>query len=127
MKKYSPNKKFGLILGIGCVAFSIYLTISKHNHLLLLDVIGLTLLLAAWLFPDLLNPIRIFWDKVGKILGYLNSIIILSIVFFILLTPIGLLISLLKKKGIETKWQKESLSYWQASEQPEKDSFRRQF
>jgi Flp pilus assembly pilin Flp len=90
-------------------------------------VIGLILILTALTFPDLLNSVRKIWDKIGETLGMINAAVILALMFFLIITPIAFLLRLLKKTTIDTKVQNHLASYWQPSEQPEKESYKRQF
>ncbi|EHQ28890.1 SxtJ family membrane protein [Mucilaginibacter paludis] len=121
------NRKFGLVTGIACLIFNICLAVFKHSTNMLPGATGLILLLAALTVPDFLNPIRIVWNKIGEILGLLNTTIILSIMFFLIITPISILLRLFKKRAIETEWQEQKISYWQPSEQYEKGSYKQQF
>jgi hypothetical protein len=47
------------------------------------------LLLQAILFPKSLAPIQLIWMRIGAVLGWINTRIILAIVFFLLITPMG--------------------------------------
>jgi len=52
-------------------------------------VIAAILLLQAFIYPPSLIPVQKGWMKIGAILGWINTRIILGVVFFVLLTPIG--------------------------------------
>lgn len=53
-----------------------------------LTVAGI-LLLQAWIYPTSLIPVQRSWMRVGAILGAINTRIILAVVFFVLIAPIG--------------------------------------
>jgi hypothetical protein len=49
-----------------------------------------------------------FWFKISEILGWINSRVLLSIIFFLFLFPISLLMRLLNKMTIKMKKEKET-------------------
>jgi hypothetical protein len=72
---------------------------------------GLFVVLWGLLLPKTLNwPYRT-WMFVGEILGWINTRIILSIIFFILFTPIGLLKKLFGQDSMKRNLEPESNSY----------------
>ncbi|HEX8019873.1 SxtJ family membrane protein, partial [Mucilaginibacter sp.] len=105
----------------------ICLVFFKHKFTFIPGIAGLILIVTALTIPDLLNPVRRIWDKMGETLGIINTAIILSLMFFLIITPIAFLLRLFKKTTIEMKVQNHLISYWQPSEQPEKGSYKRQF
>jgi hypothetical protein len=127
MNNKQVNRKFGLVTGIACLVINLCLAVFKHRITVLPGAAGLALLLAALTVPNLLNPVRIVWDKTGEVLGMINTTIILSVMFFLIITPIGTLLRLFRKSAIETREQKQPVSYWQPAEQPERESYKRQF
>lgn len=47
------------------------------------------LLLQAWIYPNSLIPVQYGWMRIGAALGWINTRIILAVVFFLLIAPIG--------------------------------------
>jgi hypothetical protein len=121
------NRKFGLITGLACIAIFAYQIVFRHKPLIYIAGIGCLLLLTAWVKPVVLNPVRIVWDKIGSVLGVINTHLILFVVFFIIITPLGWLIRLLKKNMIVLKWAKGEGTYWHPVSGHEKSSFKQQF
>lgn len=74
-------------------------------------------LLWVWavFWPGSLNPLYRVWMTIGGILGWINTRIILSFVFFFVITPIGLIRSLVGRHAIERKFDPELKSYRTAS------------
>ncbi len=62
---------------------------------------GGLLVLAALLVPKLLAPLEWLWMRLGGVLGWVNTRIILSAIFFALFTPIGLLLRLFGKDRLQ--------------------------
>lgn len=127
MENKKINRKFGWITGIAFLVLDICLVVFKHKFTFIPGVVGLILILTALTVPDLLNSVRRIWDKTGETLGMINTAIILSVMFFLIITPIAFLLRLFRKTTIEARAQNRLVSYWQPSEQPEKGSYKRQF
>jgi len=127
MKNRQLNQKFGLITGGMLLAIAAYQFIFNHRHLLIVGSIGGILLVVAALKPQLLNPFRILWDKIGGVLGIINTYIILSLVFFLMITPLGGILRLLNKNLVALKWSKDKDTYWQPAENLERSTFEQQF
>ncbi len=69
-------------------------------------------LLAALLAVPLLRPVYTGWMKFAFILGWVNTRIILGIAFFLVLTPIGVLIRLFGKNPVDIRVERDRGSYW---------------
>ncbi len=84
------NKKktdFEHILSMLLGLLILYWVLGQPILLVFAFIIGLT----PFLFPDIARKIAYLWDKTAEILGKINGSIILSILFFLILTPIAFL------------------------------------
>lgn len=54
--------------------------------------------------PMLLSPVNRIWLKISEVLGWINTRLIMGIIFFLLVMPIGLLMRLLSKDPLKNKW-----------------------
>ena len=72
---------------------------------------GLVALLGT-VVPQILRPLYFVWMAVGLVLGTIVTSIILTIVFIVAITPIGLIMRLLGKDPMERKLDPEATSYW---------------
>jgi hypothetical protein len=70
-----------------------------------------TLSASALLHPPLLAPVYKCWMIVGQTLGWINTRIILGVIFYILLLPIGLMMRLFGKDPMARKLNREEISY----------------
>jgi hypothetical protein len=86
-------------------------------------------LLAALAAPKLLAPLNRLWMKFGLLLHHIVSPIVLALMFFGVIMPIGLLMRLLGKRPIPTGFDRQAGSYWIARTPPgpEPESLRNQF
>ena len=106
-------KKFGLIISIALfVVFGvIYTSLIENTYSKWLLIFTITPWLWSLTWPETLRvPYRI-WIEVGNGLAWVNNRIILGIIFFIILFPVGLLLRLLGKDALERNFQKEKNSY----------------
>jgi len=120
------NRKFGLITGIACLVICVYRMIFHHTHFVYFFIPGAFLILIAIIAPGLLNPLRITWEKIGNVLGAINSYVILTLVFFIIVTPIALIFRLLKKDLLSLD-NKQQATWWQQAAINQVSSLKQQF
>ena len=122
-------RKFGLTVGCVFVAISIVLFLRhRPSHPFFLGT-GATLILFGTLWPGALKYIYIAWMALAFTLGFLMSNVILTLFFFLLVTPIGLLARLLGKDFLARKLDQQATSYWIpcAKETKTAQSYERQF
>ena len=106
-------REFGLLTG-GIIAglFGLILPLIKGHSLPIIPwVIGIVLVGLAIFLPKSLDPIYRVWMKIGLALGWVNSRIILSIVFFLILTPMAFIMKLLKRDTMARKFDFQVESY----------------
>jgi hypothetical protein len=113
--KYSL-KKFGVSMGVAffVIALIVY---ARHKHStapwILLSGIFFA---SAIIRPRILKPVYIFWMGLAFVLGWINTRLILSAIFYLVLTPIGLVIRLLGKDLLDRKMDFKAASYWKDKE-----------
>ena len=66
--------------------------------------------------PVLFVPIYKLWVKIGGLIGKINSYIILNFLFFLIITPMGLVVRVFGKDLLNKKIDKECDSYWNEHE-----------
>ena len=60
----------------------------------------------------LLAPLNILWFKFGMLLGYIVSPIVMGFVFFVVITPTGLIMKIICKDLLNIKYNNKNKSYW---------------
>ena len=111
VKKKSSNRSFGLLFFVVFFLIGILPLFNENDYRLWSLIISIIFLILGLLNSKLLNPLNNLWIKFGEILGRFISPIVLSIVFFLILTPIGLFMRLIGKDLLKTKFSKIG-SYW---------------
>ena len=112
MKKNTQNRSFGLLFFIVFLAFALWPLTKKGEINLYLISIALIFLILGLLNSKILTPLNKSWIKFGELLGRIIAPIVMGIVYFIILTPISLLVRLLGKDLIGMKFDKNLKTYW---------------
>ena len=121
-------KKFGVSIGIFLLIVGIILLIySKPSYPYFL-ITGGVLIAVAYILPTFLFPFQKVWMALAVVLGFIMTRVILSILFYLIITPINFISKLFKKDFLNLKIEKEKKSYWNLREiKYEKSSTEKQF
>ena len=111
MKKKDSNRGFGILFFVVFLIISIWPIINDGNVRLWSMVIALIFLILGILNSRVLNPFRKIWIKFGELLGKIISPIVLFIIFFLLVTPIGLLMKILGKDLLKVFQEKNQITW----------------
>ena len=81
------------------------------------------------MFPGILKPIYLVWMIFAVILGWFMTRLILSLLFFLVVTPIALVLKLVGKDLLELKKQEVRGSYWnkRVSQKERNQNYEKQF
>ncbi len=86
-------------------------------------IVSIILLLINMIVPQIYRPVAFIWFGISNILGTMMSKVILTIIFFVLVTPVGLLRKIAGADSLQLrKWKKDSSSVFEIREyeyQPE--------
>ena len=104
------NRSFGIVFFIVFGLIGFYPLINDGDLRLWSLLISLIFLILGYLNSKILTPLNILWFKFGIFLGKVVSPIILGFIFFIVVTPTGILVRLFKKDLLNLKFQKVKVS-----------------
>ena len=106
-------REFGIIFGIGLPLIIGWLipTLFGHSPRAWTLSIGIPTLILSIFYPRILLLPYKFWIKIGIILGWINSKIILGLVFFFILIPISLIMKTFKYDPLRKNLSKNQISY----------------
>ena len=111
MDKISSNRSFGILFSI-VFAIIAFWPIINGNPLRLWSIpISIIFLVLGLLNSKLLNPLNIVWVKFGELLGKIIAPLVMAIIYFIIVTPIGLFMRLIGKDLLNLKFSKAN-TYW---------------
>ena len=111
MQKKSNNRSFGILFCIVFLLIAIWPLISSSSVRYWALVLSVTFLILGIINSKLLSPLKVYWIKLGEILGKVIAPLVMSLVFFIILTPIGLILRIFGKDLLKLKRNKKN-SYW---------------
>ena len=110
-KKIGSNKSFGIIFFIVFLIIAFWPLLNNAEIRVWSIFVSLIFLLASLIKPKILSPLNYFWLKLGKFIGILVSPIVMAIIFFFVVTPVGFIMKILGKDLLNTKLKNKS-SYW---------------
>jgi hypothetical protein len=109
--KISSNRSFGIVFFVVFLIVAIYPLINNADLRIWSLVISLTFLILGLINSKFLTPLNKLWFKFGLLLGRLISPIIMGIIFFFVVTPIGLIMKIFGKDVLNLK-KNNAKSYW---------------
>ena len=110
-KNKSTNKSFGIVFFIVFFLIGIYPLFNEQNIRIWSILISLVFLILGLLNSKILTPLNKLWFKFGLLLGKIISPLIMGIIFFLVVTPIGLIMRMLGKDLLNLK-KNSNNSYW---------------
>jgi len=127
MKGRRINQTFGLVVGNACLLITAWRYLAYHQLIIWLLAASVVLVLYAVIIPQILNPFRLLWDRVGHVLGIINTTIILFLLYFLIITPIGLVMRLFGKSNLDLNFNTGISTYWKPVKKIEQISMKQQF
>ena len=109
--KISSNRSFGLFFSLVFFIIAIWPIKNSGDIREWSLIISSILLILGATNSRLLNPLNKLWFKFGLLLGKVVSPIVMGIIFFLIVTPIGIFMRLLKKDLLRLKYN-NSDTYW---------------
>ncbi len=122
------NRKFGYFFTFIFFIVSTYFYFKDINIAFYISgIISIIFLLIAFFKANILEPINKLWMKLGLILGKFISPIVMGVIFFLIFTPIGILMRLFGRDELLLRLKKKH-SYWtKRNEDTLSNSFSNQF
>ena len=109
--KIGSNRSFGIVFFIVFLLISIYPLINNESIRIWSLVVSLIFLFLSIINSNFLLPLNKLWFKFGIFLGKIISPIIMGFIFFLVVTPIGVIMKLLGKDILNLKYN-DYQSYW---------------
>ena len=109
--KISSNRSFGIVFFVVFLLLALYPITFNEDIRIWSLIISFIFLILGLLRSKILTPLNKLWFKFGLFLGKIVSPLIMGVIFFFVVTPIGLLMRLLNKDLLNLKFNNTS-SYW---------------
>ena len=123
--KISSNRSFGLVFFIFFLIIAIYPIIYDDSLRVWSLIISFIFLILGLINSKILAPLNKIWFKFGLLLGRIVSPVIMGIIFFLVVTPIALIMKIIGKDLLNLKFNKGK-TYWIEKNGP-KSSMKNQF
>ena len=123
--KIGSNRSFGIVFFIVFLLIAIYPLLSGESVRLWSLAIATIFFILGIINSSLLSPLNKIWFKFGLLLGRFISPLVMGLIFFLVVTPIALLMKLLKKDLLNLKYSKDN-TYWIVKSGP-KSKMKNQF
>ncbi|MDC2990731.1 SxtJ family membrane protein [Candidatus Pelagibacter sp.] len=123
--KISSNRSFGIVFFIVFLLIALYPLLKDNDLRIWSLVISFIFLILGLINSKILTPLNRLWFKFGLLLGKFISPLIMGIIFFVVVTPIGIIMRLLKKDLLNLKYNKKE-TYWIVKSGP-KSKMKNQF
>jgi hypothetical protein len=122
-------KKTGITVGIVLILISLLLWYLGKTSFVYFSSIGGLFVILAFIAIPILRPFHKLWMMLALAMGFVMSRVILTILYYFILTPIGLIAKLVGKKFMPVRFDKSALTYWEKRENPVKQQidYERQF
>ena len=123
------ERKFGFAFAVVFLAISTFMTLRGNAAWPVAAVLALGFLGCAAFAPDLLKPLNRLWLRFGLVLHAIVSPIVLIVLFFLVITPIGVVARLVGKDFLQLRFNKAAATYWidRKPPGPSPQSMRNQF
>ena len=109
--KKSSNKSFGIVFCIVFLLIGIWPLINNETFRWWALIISIIFLILGLSNSKFLTPINNLWFKFGIFLGKIVSPLVMTIIFFLVVTPTAILMKIFKKFLINLKYNDKN-SYW---------------
>ena len=110
--KISSNRNFGLVFFFIFLVVSIWPLTHNESPRIWSAIISLAFLILVLTRSKLLIPLNRLWAKFGIILGSIIAPIVMGVVFFLVVSPIGLVMKIMGKDLLNKKYDKKKRTYW---------------
>ena len=122
-------RQFGVTIGIVLGLLGGVFLLREKAYYYYFFIFSTTFLFLGLAAPTLLKPIQKIWMSLAILIGWLVTRVILNILFYLVVTPIGILARIFGKHFLDTKFDTNADSYWITREpvKLEKRSYENQF
>jgi len=108
----SSNRTFGLVFGAVFAIIAVWPWLFGGQIRIWSGIVGAVFALVAWLWPAVLAPLNRVWTRFGLLLHRVVSPVVLGVMFFVVLTPMGLIMRALGKDPLRLRMDRNAGSYW---------------
>ena len=112
MKSQSSNRSFGLLFFAVFLILGLWPLKNGENLNIYFIITSVIFLLLGLINSKVLSPLNKSWIKLGEILVAIIAPIVMVLVYFLILTPVSLIVRIFGKDLLGLKFLKEKETYW---------------
>tara|TARA_B100001057_G_scaffold96270_1_gene92841 strand:+ start:66 stop:449 length:384 start_codon:yes stop_codon:yes gene_type:complete len=109
--KISSNRNFGIVFFIVFLLIGIYPFLNGNDLRIWSLLISFVFLILGLINSKILTPLNKLWFKFGLFLGKMISPLVMGFIFFIVVTPTGIIMRLMRKDLLNLKYNQKK-TYW---------------
>ena len=110
-EKNKSNKSFGIVFFLFFLIIALWPLMNDGEIRIWSIILALLFLILGLINSKILTPLHRLWIKLGYFLGYFVSPIIMGMIFFLIISPVGIIMRLFGKDTLMKKYSKKS-TYW---------------
>ena len=110
--KISSNRSFGIVFFVFFIIVAAWLFFKNQEFIIWPLIIAFVFLILGLTNSKLLTPLNKAWNQFGILLGNFIAPIVMGIIFFLVVTPTGLILRLMRKDVLRLKKNKDKKTYW---------------
>ena len=112
MKSQSSNKSFGLLFFVFFLILGLWPLKNGESLNFYFITVSVVFLILGLLNSKFLSPLNKSWIKLGEILGVIIAPIVMALVYFVILTPVSIIVRVFGKDLLGLKFLKKKDTYW---------------
>ena len=109
--KVSSNKSFGIVFSIFFLLISVYPLLNNDPIYYWSLFVSFIFLVLGLMNSKILSPLNLLWFKFGILLGKIVSPVVMGIIFFLVVTPISIILKIFGKDVLNLKFNNNK-TYW---------------
>jgi hypothetical protein len=125
--KSGSERSFGLVFAAVFFIVALFPLLDDGTTRLWALAVAAIFCLAAFFCTVVLKPLNLIWFKFGLLLHKIINPIIMGLMFYLTIMPIGLIMRISGKDILNLKIDKTASTYWITRETPKRDSLKNQF
>ena len=112
MKSQSSNKSFGLLFFVVFLIIGLWPLKNGDSINIYFIIFSAFFLILGLINSKLLSPLNKSWIKLGEILGIIIAPVVMALVYFVILTPVSLIVRIFGKDLLGLRFLKDKDTYW---------------
>jgi hypothetical protein len=125
--KSGSDRSFGLVMATACSVVAGFGFWAATSHWPFWFAAAIAFAISAWLWPAVLAPLNRFWFRLGRVLHRVVNPLVMGVLFFVIITPVSILMRLFGKRPLALEFEREATSYWQPRGELQPGSMTKQY